>query len=42
MLEVLADTPDGAGIGFDGLGLQAFEFEVLEMGLILLVKVRGR
>ena len=41
-IEVLADAPDGPGIGFDGLGLQASELEVLEMALILQVKVRGR
>ncbi|MDP1864308.1 MAG: hypothetical protein Q8K52_10420 [Thiobacillus sp.] len=39
--KVVADAPDGAGVSLDGLGLQAFEFEVLEMRLVLPVKVLG-
>ena len=31
MVKVVAHAPDGAGIGINGLGLQALEFEVLEM-----------
>ena len=31
-------TPTGVGV--DGLGLQAFELEVLEMGLVLLIEIR--
>lgn len=31
-----------ARVGFDGLGLQALEFEVLEIDLVLPVKVGGR
>jgi len=30
---------DGAAIGVNGLGLQAFEFEVLEVGLVVLIKI---
>ena len=39
MIETRADAADGARVGVDGLRLQAFEFEVLEMGLVLLVDV---
>jgi hypothetical protein len=39
VVEVVAHAPDGAGIGVDGLGLQALEFEVLEVGLVLLIKI---
>jgi len=39
VIEVIADAPDGARIGFDGLGLQALELEVLEVGLVLPVKI---
>lgn len=38
--EVAPQTPDGAGVGVDGLGLQPLEFEVLQMQLVLLVEVR--
>ena len=31
VVEVFADAPDGARIGVDGLRLQAFEFQVLQM-----------
>jgi len=31
-------VPDGAAIGIDGLGLQAFELEVFEVGLSTLIK----
>ncbi len=37
--EVVAQAPDGAGIGVDGLGLQTFELEVLEMDPVLPVEV---
>ena len=40
VIETQTDAPDGARIGVDGLRLQTLEFEVLEMGLVLLVKVR--
>ena len=39
LLEVVAHAPDASGIGIDGLGLQTFELEVFEVGLIALVKV---
>jgi hypothetical protein len=42
LIEVLADAPDGAGIGLDGLRLQALELEVLEMPLVLPVEVSSR
>lgn len=29
MVKVVADSANRSGIGFDGLGLQTFEFEVL-------------
>jgi hypothetical protein len=37
--EVVTHTPDGAGIGINSFGLQALEFEVLEMGLVALIKI---
>ena len=33
------NVPDGTAVGVDGVGLQAFEFEVLEVGLIVLIKL---
>jgi len=39
MIKALADAANGARIGFDGLGLQALEFEMLQVRLVLLVKV---
>ena len=41
MIKVVADAADGAGVRLDGLGLQAFELEVLEMRLVLPLKVIG-
>jgi len=42
MIEARADAAYGARVSLDGLGLQTFELEVLEMCLVLLVKVRLR
>ena len=42
LAEIRTQPPDGAGVGFDGLGLQPFELEVLEMGLVLPVEVPGQ
>lgn len=42
MREIRTHATYRAGIGIDGLGLQALELEVLEMGLVLPVEVRGR
>ena len=42
MIEACADSADGARIGFDSLGLQPLELEVLEVYLVLLVEVRLR
>jgi hypothetical protein len=41
MIEVVTDAADGARVCLDGLGLQAFEFEVFEMRLVLPLKVIG-
>ena len=38
--KVVTDAPDGAGVGVNGFGLQAFEFEVFEMRLVLPIEVR--
>ena len=38
--KVPAQAPDGAGVGFDGLGLQSLELEVLQMRLVLPIEVR--
>ena len=38
MIKVLPDSANGAGIGIDGLGLQSFEFQVLEMLLVVLIE----
>jgi hypothetical protein len=35
VLEVGADAANGATIGFDGLGLQPLELEVLEMLFVI-------
>jgi hypothetical protein len=35
VVEVGPDTADGAGVGLDGLRLQALEAKVLEMGFVL-------
>ena len=40
VIEVGADTADGAGIGLDGLGLEPLELEVFEVGLVQSVEVR--
>ena len=40
--KVVTDTPNGAGVGINGFGLQAFEFEVFQMQLIVPIKMRGR
>jgi hypothetical protein len=42
MIEARADAAYGARVRFDGLGLQALELEVLEVGLVLMVEVRLR
>jgi hypothetical protein len=34
VVEVLAHAPDGAGVGVDGFGLQAFALEVLQVGAV--------
>ena len=39
VVEVGTDAPNGAGISLDGLGLQALEPEMLEVGLVLVVEV---
>ncbi len=31
VVKIVPHAPDGAGVGVDGLGLQALEFEVLEV-----------
>jgi len=41
MLEACANPANGARVGIDGLGLQAFELQVLEVRLLLPVKVIG-
>lgn len=38
VIEVRANAPDGPRIGVNGLGLQTFEFQVLQVRLVLLVK----
>ena len=38
--KVLTDAPNGAGVGVNGFRLQAFEFEVFEMRLVLPIEVR--
>ena len=40
VVEVGTDAPNGAGVGVNGFGLQAFEFEVLEMRFVLPIEVR--
>lgn len=39
VIKVFAHAPDGVAIGLDGLGLQAFEFEMLDKGLVVLFKI---
>jgi hypothetical protein len=39
MVEIPADAADGPGVGLDGLGLQALEAQVLEVGLIVALEV---
>ena len=39
VVEILAHAPDGSAVGVDGLGLQALELEVLEVGLVALIKI---
>ncbi len=34
VVEVLAHAPDATGVGVDGLGLQALELEVLQVGAV--------
>ena len=41
VIEVRPNAANGPRVGFDGLGLQALELEVLEVILVLLVKVGG-
>ena len=41
-IEARADAAYGARVRLDGLGLQTFELEVLEMCLVLLAEVRLR
>jgi hypothetical protein len=38
-IEIVADTPDRPGVGFDGLWLETAQFEALQMLLVLLVEV---
>ena len=38
-IEIVSDTPDRPGVGFDGLWLQTAKFEALKMLLVLLVEV---
>ncbi len=38
MAEILADTADGSCVGLNGLGLKAFEPEVLQMCLVVLME----
>ena len=40
MIKVLPDSVNGSGIGIDGLGLQSFEFQVLQMRLVALIESR--
>lgn len=37
--EVTTQTPDGAGVGGNGLGLKPLEFEALQMQLALPIEV---
>ena len=39
LIEICADTANGAGVGLDGLGLQALELKVLEMGWVVVLEV---
>ena len=42
MIEVVTHASNGTGVGIDGLGLQAFELEVFEMGFVALIESRWR
>ena len=35
MVKLVTDTANGACVGLDSLGLQAFQFKVLQMGLVI-------
>jgi len=39
VVKVVAHAPDGPAIGVNGFGLQTFELEVLEMGLVALIEI---
>jgi hypothetical protein len=39
MAEIVADTADGARVGLNGLGLKAFEPEVLQVRLVVLIEI---
>jgi len=39
VIEILAHATDASRIGVDRLGLQALEFEVLEVGLVALIEI---
>jgi hypothetical protein len=39
MVEIPADAADGSSVRLDGLGLQAFEPEVLEVGRVMALEV---
>jgi len=39
VVKVVTHAPDGARISIDGLGLQALELEVFEVGLVALIKI---
>lgn len=38
-IEIRADAPNGPGISLDRFGLEAFEFQVFEMSLIVLLEI---
>jgi len=38
VVKVVAHVPDGAAVSIDAFGLKALEFEVLEVGLVALIK----
>jgi hypothetical protein len=40
--KILAQAPNGTGVSVNGLGLQTFQLQVLEMGLVLPVEVAGQ
>jgi hypothetical protein len=39
IIEIRADASNGSGIGLDRLGLEAFEFKVFKMCLIILLEI---